>query len=72
MSMRMSHEPQNRAMWHSGCPETRFGGVMRPLKETRPLDGDRQQRLWECLHCGQKGWYGVDANGRIRVEAAQP
>lgn len=34
-----------RCYWHTGCEETRHGGIMRMIR--RDTDSD----LFECLHC---------------------
>lgn len=69
--MKMEHEPGNAAMWHTDCPESRWrSGVMRPVKGLRSILSDCKQRLWECMHCGERGWYGVDSDGVIHVHEA--
>ena len=60
--IQMTYQLYGRCMWHSDCEPGNGSGVMKGIK--REDDGD----VFECLHCGKKGFYPVGGVGCITVD----
>lgn len=68
--VKMHYEPKFRAMWHDNCT-SRFGGPMVPtvLQVWRP-EGFTQ-RLWKCVTCETRAFYGVDNQQIVRISGIE-
>lgn len=57
-----------RSVFHSGCPETHFGGIVGPDGgDVHTLPDGSELAAWKCHHCGVRFFAGLDAQRFVRV-----
>ena len=71
--MQVAPENYMTRLWHTDCPQNSFrSGVMRYVRPEQTIEHDDGSPLYlaECLHCGEKGYIGLDKKRIIIVRTA--
>lgn len=57
-----------RSLFHTGCPESRFGGIVGPDGDDfHTLDDGAELAAWVCHHCDVRFFAGLDARRFVKV-----
>lgn len=65
--MQISPENYWREVWHCDCVPGRGNGIMKRQNHYMAIEDGSTLRLFECLHCGEKCYAGLDAQRRVKV-----
>lgn len=64
--MRMTYDIPGRGMFHIDCKKS-GAGIMKNLHKSVPDKDGTVLNAYECLHCGEIGYYGIRNKTRVIV-----